>query len=954
MGERLVLDTLEINNFGSYKQRAYFEFKDGIHVFFGPNGAGKSTMIEAIFYVLYGKFARKNIVISDYVSSNSSCEIALEFHRRDIKYRVQVKVSISYTGTQNTDWKLTKHGKGHDKEWVKRKVIDSIIEEEVGNRAAILNSVYSPQGELESLLELSAGKLKNELANIFRIEKYKRLAEIWRVSNKEAREKLRNNNELIKEKDSPCEKVKETQIKLTGLQKKEKELRGEIKILEEERTKIQERVVEKEKLTVELKGKKQQLEKIQKGLDELRGDLDKILKRLGEDFLQEDILERKSMLDLEIRKCGKQIEKIEKLLKIIRPLEEGLKRAEGTRETLDKQTKNAISSVNRWIEGWKGSLQKIEIEKDINSQTATLKDALSEILAGEDNKIVQLKELEDIQSKEREHIDNREKALKEFSTFIDGVKGIENPPFNYDNLEELDEGLLKEWMDKLKEKTNDYIKQSNVLKDTKTRNSVEIGYLEQELMKQNNILTKLEDKKSIALCPECGTELTPESREKNRVKTVKRIENIWETLDEIKKKLENVSDELNEIEKYVTQIKKYGLLEENQEETFQRNIRSFKQIREEKTKIMEKAEKIKKLKELLVPDSILSEEISKHVKQMITQAEDRKREIYDIEREIRELPLKLQERKENEEKIKNGRQRMQQEYESFGYQDKTNSEGLEKEKVIIKDKDLEWKKTLRDLDDYEKYDKRRKEESYEKIQLEAEISKKEAKLIDPKFKGIEKQRIDMERELGNRVLQKEEMIKEEEKLTVNMKRYEDDCKKVGEWKKRNKQLTSFSSLANATSLSLEDIFPILLDHKLSRIIDEANDILRKMHTKYDQIAIKFNEAAKNRESNLSITRGGQEGKVHTLSGGEMTGMAFALRVAIAKELSDVGILILDEPTYGLDETRRKLLADALVSQKEIGQLFVITHDKIFTGRTDNVYKIDREGGSSRNMVEELS
>ena len=79
----------------------------------------------------------------------------------------------------------------------------------------------------------------------------------------------------------------------------------------------------------------------------------------------------------------------------------------------------------------------------------------------------------------------------------------------------------------------------------------------------------------------------------------------------------------------------------------------------------------------------------------------------------------------------------------------------------------------------------------------------------------------------------------------------------------------------------------------------------------------------------------------TLSGGEQTAAALAVRLALLKVLAELDVAFFDEPTTNLDHDRREQLADALAHLKSFRQLFVISHDNTFENLTENVIRVER-------------
>ena len=84
------------------------------------------------------------------------------------------------------------------------------------------------------------------------------------------------------------------------------------------------------------------------------------------------------------------------------------------------------------------------------------------------------------------------------------------------------------------------------------------------------------------------------------------------------------------------------------------------------------------------------------------------------------------------------------------------------------------------------------------------------------------------------------------------------------------------------------------------------------------------------------------------SGGERTLAALALRIAFARSLTNIGILLLDEPTHNLDSNGIERLTEVLAEgiPEVLDQVLLITHDdemeKAATGRA---YRLVRNKGA---------
>ena len=87
-----------------------------------------------------------------------------------------------------------------------------------------------------------------------------------------------------------------------------------------------------------------------------------------------------------------------------------------------------------------------------------------------------------------------------------------------------------------------------------------------------------------------------------------------------------------------------------------------------------------------------------------------------------------------------------------------------------------------------------------------------------------------------------------------------------------------------------------------------------------------------------------------LSGGEQMTAALAIRLAMMRLFSRVGVGFFDEPTSNLDGERRQSLALAIQNATEgFEQLFVISHDDTFDSVTENVIALQKDQGAGTRV-----
>lgn len=116
-----------------------------------------------------------------------------------------------------------------------------------------------------------------------------------------------------------------------------------------------------------------------------------------------------------------------------------------------------------------------------------------------------------------------------------------------------------------------------------------------------------------------------------------------------------------------------------------------------------------------------------------------------------------------------------------------------------------------------------------------------------------------------------------------------------------------------------------------------------VHLKWDEdYEVKLIDNLEGRERTRSFNQ---------LSGGEKMTAALAIRLALLKHLSGLGIGFFDEPTANLDEKRRNNLARIIPDiTKDFRQIFVISHDDTFDAITENVIMLTKVTGKGTTVI----
>lgn len=135
--------------------------------------------------------------------------------------------------------------------------------------------------------------------------------------------------------------------------------------------------------------------------------------------------------------------------------------------------------------------------------------------------------------------------------------------------------------------------------------------------------------------------------------------------------------------------------------------------------------------------------------------------------------------------------------------------------------------------------------------------------------------------------------------------------------------------------------PYITETLVRQISDGAGQIFSDLMQDYSR------HLSWNKDYSITLEVDGHERQFSQLSGGEQMSAALAVRLALLREMSSIDIAFFDEPTANLDETRREALARQILQVRGFRQLFVISHDDTFEQATQNLIRVDRQGGTSR-------
>ena len=153
-------------------------------------------------------------------------------------------------------------------------------------------------------------------------------------------------------------------------------------------------------------------------------------------------------------------------------------------------------------------------------------------------------------------------------------------------------------------------------------------------------------------------------------------------------------------------------------------------------------------------------------------------------------------------------------------------------------------------------------------------------------------------------------------------------------------LKNESNIIDTLRQSLRQVIqPIMRKNNILRVSEAFQKFYQELSSDI------IDSASIDEDGNIDITRNGEPSPINSLSGGETTCAALALRLAISSSLTKNQLLLLDEPTIHLDESYRAKLRDFLKDHR-FEQLIVVTHDNTFDSLPAKIFRVQKRLGDS--------
>lgn len=945
---------VEIENFGSYTRKAIFKFPEMITIIQGPNGAGKSTLIEGIFYALFGilsKDDRKDLKSKDYLDIGKPAVIKLLFTAKGKKYRVtrrrgltknKTTGKVTRSSTSKLEFLNSKRNPLTTKE-----AIGLEIEKIMGSKTAVTNSIYSPQGQLHTLLSETGQSLKDQFSNILGLEKYQNIKLAWKGVGDDLKEKRKNLLGNIVKINRDTEDLDELNTQYTqdesDLAKDKKDeteaIQGKKKLILLQGQAID--LVNKIKIeNTAIEGLKEPLIQSQEAKRELLKVLDPEITGYPDEVqkLVESTIKEKQELESKITKHKEFVEEVSPLYKLF---SQDKTLVHNFKSDFDETKLNVLNQklcpIN-FVDN--DNLDEMFEEVNLKFNTYTTK-ITSEFETTKkcDEIFISMKENESTKEIHRSKLCSFLELTQQVLSKEDvKTEQLLDKP-DIDSWERIFESIIQKYsqFEDLEAKFEDNISQT----------STDIA-IKEELVKTNSAIITQLDSGELKVCDRCGSDLTSDQivknikrlKEENTTLTAK-IDDLLNVKVDLESKLGEISPDLKLLTDLFYKINPDtigGIRLEREEYESCINIAKLLNIElEELLTILDS-----KIRDKIVPSLIA--EIIENFKTEIAAKTDLKELVRDFNRYFKDLKRKT-------EQFEKSKALLIKVFNKYEFAETDRFEEIRDKQISLNERRNELILRKSSLTRYKSALQSITNNKFAKKQHEENILKLEGQLKDRKFEDIEDRIKSIEIQLSNLKTSILDKTKKNAELNLRIEIKENERGRLPNLKSRSEKIKKLYGTAEVLESIFEKLYPKILKSKTGKIVSKTNNIMQEMPSESEILRLEIDTKGSNFD--LYARRRGKRSPFHTLSGGEKTSFGFALRVAMSEELSNIGLLILDEPTYGLDSLRRKKLAEILMDQEQIGQLIVITHDDIFDDKTDNILKIAQYNGSSVNLNAEV-
>jgi len=953
---------IKLENIKSYENGPVVELHPGVNFISGKNGSGKTTLLESLGYAIFDYLPYTNI--SKMIRDGSSWgKITVWFCFDDeIVYRSERRISSggrTWTIYEEGDETEIVSGANETKDWIREKIG---VPEDMDISKMYRDIIGVSQGEITTYFKMtSEAKRKDHFNPIIGVEDYRNayresssvptkiqmnikdiVSQIdqikartekckekkdefnkIKVELQKIKKEVVNKNEEFSIKEKQLESTENIKESLNKLEKKMGVIEQAIKGEEEKLGKLEKEVTISQKANMVIK-------KTQKGYETYKSASEQINEVENRRKEKQELENRKNKLFTNIKSSQKGLEADQRNFeKNLKSKKQNIEIEKKNIKTINQPYQKSIKDLEK-AEDDTESLRKIEDDytEELNDIVDVIKEDSTEIRKNK-NEIgkrgTTIKRLEKELGK-LEELENVKKSINELKKIIQIKEGNETAiskdiksfsesmskggicPILNESCKRISEPILSSKIEDLKEQLQ------NIRSELKP--------LQQELdtfEKQKDILIKLEGKKE--QIKEEENEILILKDDNTKLKSKTKLNNINQLIKEIIFTFASINLTID--------IKEFKSTKDIQKLLFE-TIKLIKDrlrtVKASKNKRRIKLEKIKSSCETKVNRSNetiknLGGEI-KEIQEMGSEIKSRQTEIDENKQELTKITeiLKPLANVEKElSKLRNSMKKNEEEYSEY-------TKNM-KEADLIEEKKGQLAQVLNSL------------RENKKIKLS---TKKGIKVLKPEFNeeiyNALKQEVNKLREEKTKVESKlDEFERNNKKLLKEIEEMEEEMKKIKTLEKDKSILEEVLEVIQFIRKTLNDVGRPIAQRYLNLISASANMI-------YNTLSNEKVELSWEQDYMIQVKDHKGVKEFRQLSGGEQMSAALSIQLALAKEFSNVGVVIFDEPTSNLDEIRCDFLADTIGKVRDeygFNQLFIISHDETFSSLTEQEIHLEK-------------
>jgi exonuclease SbcC len=890
----MIIESIKISNFLSH-ENTEINFEQGVNIITGKNGAGKTGILDAIKFALFAE-SRNNEKNNELIKKGKNFfEITLNFNISGDHYEVYRHFGVKKAKNAERLAYVKKNGV------ITAETYDGVNSEITRilnvSRDVFKNSVFVEQGQMDSLISGTPKERKTMFSDI---------------------------------------------IGLTSLSRSADRLREIIGNFRDE--------------TMLLQGSSDRLEQTTQDITKLEADKSSALESLS---IAKTETEKYSMKLDELRVGQKERDGIQSLIQHLKSSISKYENEIATRENNAEQLKSSISKIKSTSD----RVNKLQsnpyyISRDPINNYFLEKARLDNALKDEQRAKSKLIEYEEYTKKLESLSEYHNNYSELHDKYISNSEKIKEYRKTHETYLTIDSNLksLSERLDRRKTFLENFMKSSGFTMDSlinsrKRREEINfemrektsrISEIKSMVVSYNQALKEARENMDTlngkSTCPLCGTELTPDHMKSILVEYGEKSKKILENIELLKSEKKSIEEDIEKLKN------EYKIFESTEIETAASYIQEIKSMESDKVTLEGELGNNLNGHKLFIELSNENDKLDKNMRAIQPYEDEYMRhkniisgiDIVVIRKEIEDAELSISGYRKKMEKLVSEIGFLP-EYDEYLKTGQISSE-IDRLKIEV-DRAREMEARLESLE----YEIEERRKSIADIGKEVEVNEKELQ----KYQGLDDQVNEMEslyRDANQKSIKMNTLVESySERIAENKNIAKDIEQDAEKYKKLQKSISTLGKIRDA--FDYNGIQAIIRKDASASMTNLTRKYLQSFNLDFDDISIDEN-------FDIKVTQNSMEQTLESLSGGEKTALAIAIRLSVAEYVLDrISTIIMDEPTNFLDEDRRNNLKDiilySLKGENLVPQMIMITHHSELISVADASYEIVKTGGISR-------